>query len=329
MKDLPDYYILIGMITILAMQLAGCQLHNPAQPGNLVPPTVDDDPGLPTLSLSSTKLYYQTYGNSGKKPVIVLHGGPGNDFRYQLSLMQRVDGYSLADDYFFIFYDQRGAGQSRRHDREALNTTLMLQDLEEIADRYSPTQPIAVLGHSWGGTHAVQYLNTHPDRVKAAILIEPDGVKGVFNQEAGGSDIGGPNFTDIQNIAWTREVISGKDHERADYQVQVVFSRNQERFDAPFARSGFLAIYYVNLNELSNNTYDFSQRLPEFKGKALLLQGDKSVISVAFQQKYNFQFFPNRSVYTFPDCNHTEMFTNPRNVPVLINQVKNFLHENY
>ena len=61
----------------------------------------------------------------------------------------------------------------------------------------------------------------------------------------------------------------------------------------------------------------------------MFLQGDKSVIDIDFQQKYNFQFFPNRAVYTFPNCDHTEMFTNPANVSILINQVKNFLDENY
>jgi len=74
--------------------------------------------------------------------------------------MQRVNGYSLSDDYFFIFYDQRGAGQSRRHDKEELNIVLMLKDLEEIVDRYAPTEPVTLLGHSWGGTHAMQYIST-------------------------------------------------------------------------------------------------------------------------------------------------------------------------
>jgi proline iminopeptidase len=319
--------MIIIMLPILL--ITGCELHDLGEPGNLVPPTVDDDHSLPALNLSSTKLYYQTFGDPGKKPVIVLHGGPGNDFRHQLSLMQRVNGYSLADDYFFIFYDQRGAGQSRRHPKEELNTTLMLKDLEEIADHYSPTRPIALLGHSWGGTHAIQYLNAHPDRVKAAVLIESDGARGEFNKEAGGTDVGGPGFKDIQNFAWTREVISGKDHEQADYQVLLAFISQKQRFEAPIARVGFLSIYYVNLHELSNNTYDFSKRLNEFDGKVLFLQGDKSVLNFNFQQKYNFQFFPNRSVYTFPDCDHTEMFTNPQNVPVLINQVKTFLNENY
>ena len=312
-----------------SLWIASCQLQDSAEPGNLVLKTVDDDPNLPALTLSSTKLYYQTYGDPRNKPVIVLHGGPGNDFRYQLSLMARVNGYSLADDYFFIFYDQRGAGQSRRHGKEGLSTALMLKDLEEIVDRYSPTEPVALLGQSWGGTHAMQYLNAHPERVKAAIFIEPDGVKGAFNKEVGGTAVGGPNFNDIQNIAWTRGLLTGKNQEVADYQVQVVFIRQQQRFDEPFARSGFLSIYYVNLNELSKNTFDFSQRLGEFTGKALFLQGDKSVVDIGFQQKYNFQFFPNRDVYTFSDCDHTEMFTNPQNVPVLITQVKNFLNENY
>jgi len=124
----------LATYTFGSLLIASCQLRDTAQPGNLVPPTVDNDPNLPALTLSSTKLYYQTYGDPSKKPVVVLHGGRGNDFRYHLSLMQRVNGYRLSDDSFFIFYDQRGAGQSRRHGKEGLNTTLMLKDSEEIAD---------------------------------------------------------------------------------------------------------------------------------------------------------------------------------------------------
>jgi proline iminopeptidase len=329
MMQLMQHAKRLAACALGSLLVAGCELQDPAQPGRLVPETVDDDPSLAALTLSSTKLYHQTFGDPSKKPVIVLHGGPGNDFRYMLSLVQRVNGYSLADDYFFLFYDQRGAGQSRRHGKEGLNTGLMLKDLEEIVDRYSPNSPVALLGHSWGGTHTMQYLNAHPNRVKAVVFLEPDGAKGASNKEAGGTAVGGPNFTDIQNIAWTRGLLTGKNHELADYQVQMVFIREQQRFEAPFARSGFLSIYYVNLNELSNNTYDFSQRLREFTGKALFLQGDKSVVDISFQQKYNFQFFPDRAVYTFPDCDHTEMFTNPQNVPVLIKQVKTFLDANY
>src|SRR5262245_39567974 len=74
---------------------------------DLVPKTVDEDPSLPSLEISGTRLHLETFGTPGNPVVIVLHGGPGADYRSLLPLS------ALADDGFFVvFWDQRGTGLS-------------------------------------------------------------------------------------------------------------------------------------------------------------------------------------------------------------------------
>lgn len=52
-------------------------------------------------------IYFHTYGNQNAKPIIILTGGPGNDYR-QLEEM----AIKLSRDYRSILIEQRGTGRS-------------------------------------------------------------------------------------------------------------------------------------------------------------------------------------------------------------------------
>jgi len=88
-----------------SLLIAGCL--SPNAPGNLVPGTVDDDPSLPRAELNGTVFHLETFGVPINPPIIVLHGGPGHDYRCMLSLVRDYGQGSLADDFFFVFWDQR------------------------------------------------------------------------------------------------------------------------------------------------------------------------------------------------------------------------------
>ena len=70
--------------------------------------TVVDDASLPQIEINGVRLHAETYGDPSNPVIIVLHGGPGGDYRSQLGAR------SLADTNFVVFYDQRGAGLSER-----------------------------------------------------------------------------------------------------------------------------------------------------------------------------------------------------------------------
>jgi len=75
--------------------------------------------------------------------VIVRHAGPGGDHRSPLPLAARAgDGYRVQ------FYDQRGAGLSKRVDDAALTLDGHLAELDALAERLSPGAPVVLIGHS-------------------------------------------------------------------------------------------------------------------------------------------------------------------------------------
>ncbi|MDL1892501.1 alpha/beta hydrolase, partial [Sphingobacteriales bacterium CHB3] len=51
----------------------------------MVPLTVDQDPSLPSISVNGTQLHAETYGNPNDPMIVVLHGGPGSDYRSLLN----------------------------------------------------------------------------------------------------------------------------------------------------------------------------------------------------------------------------------------------------
>ncbi len=130
--------------------------------------TVDKHEEATGTEINGYFFHTQTYGDSSKPEVIVLHGGPGYDFRYLLSFR------AMADDYHVIFYDQRGSGLSPRVHPDALTIDQAIRDLEAVIDYYSADEEVLLIGHSWGGLIASHYVARHPEKVEKLALLEPE-----------------------------------------------------------------------------------------------------------------------------------------------------------
>ena len=117
--------IFMSMVLMAAITGTACKKELKVnEAGNLVPKTVTEDPSLPAISVNGTRLHAETFGNPDDPMVVVLHGGPGADYRSMLNVR------ALADDgYFVVFYDQRGSGLSQRQDKSGYSIQLMLDDL--------------------------------------------------------------------------------------------------------------------------------------------------------------------------------------------------------
>ncbi|MEZ4428444.1 MAG: alpha/beta hydrolase [Nannocystaceae bacterium] len=137
----------------------------PAAP---VPATVADDPSLPRIELNGVALHVESFGAAEDPVIIVLHGGPGGDYRNLRMLA------ALADDgYRVVFYDQRGSGLSARLPADQITFQSMLDDLDAIVDRFGEGRPVALIGHSWGAMLTAYYLAQEPEKVARAVLAEP------------------------------------------------------------------------------------------------------------------------------------------------------------
>ena len=128
------------------------------------------------------RTYYWVAGDldSGKAPLLLLHGGPGSTHNY----------FETFDDLAetgraIVTYDQIGCGLSSMPDQPALWTAqTWLDELEEIRRHLGLTR-VHLLGQSWGGMLAIAYLcDRSPQGVVSAILSSTLPSVRLWEQEA-------------------------------------------------------------------------------------------------------------------------------------------------
>lgn len=156
-----------------------CNKRDITEPGLLVPKTVDQDPGLPSVKIGGNLLHSEAFGHPDSTLVICIHGGPGSDYRYLLNCKD-LAGYG----YRVVFYDQIGSGLSQRVPKsffENYSSDLLryfYDELDAIIAHYrtKPNQKVFLLGHSWGGMLATGFAGRYPNKVQALVVGEPGGL---------------------------------------------------------------------------------------------------------------------------------------------------------
>ena len=114
------------------------------------------------------KTYYRIAGecSGNKKPLILLHGGPGSTHNY-FEVLDRLADEGRA----IISYDQLGCGNSyvEGHSELWCSKTWM-NELIELR-KYLGLNELHLLGQSWGGMLSIEYLCDHkPEGIKSVIL---------------------------------------------------------------------------------------------------------------------------------------------------------------
>jgi len=124
--------------------------------GAYVAKTVAQNPTLPHVTINNITFHAESFGDPNDPVVIVLRGGPGDDYKSLLSLKE------LSDEYFVVFYDQRGTGLSPRVGAEELTFDLTVSDLDLIVDHFSQGRKVNLAGHSFGAMVASPYIGLKP-----------------------------------------------------------------------------------------------------------------------------------------------------------------------
>jgi proline iminopeptidase len=120
------------------------------------------------LDVPGGRVWYRQIGNGPGVPLLALHGGPGGlSCRFQ-SLAP------LADERPVIFYDQLGSGRSDHPaDTTLWNVDRFVAEVDAVR-RGLGLDSVHLLGHSWGGALAAEYLiAAKPAGVVSVILSSP------------------------------------------------------------------------------------------------------------------------------------------------------------
>jgi proline iminopeptidase len=278
--------------------------------------------------MNGSRFHFQTFGDPANPVIVFLHGGPGGDYRSLLAMGARDGGYSLADDHFLVYWDQRGAGLSRRHDRATLKLDIYDADLDSLVNRYSPSRPVYLIGTSWGGMYATAYINRHPDRVAGAVLIEPGPLDGRTYEQVK-DDLFDLDLTAewLNDIVWSNQFLSPDDHIRLDYQRLLGLKESQPRFHQskknpePMWRMGAVVSRYLQEDGQNDNgvaVYDFTTDLSRYTTPVLFIAGSKSeVLGEDFQRKQMTKY-PSASLEVVSGAGHDVHWSHTREVLALV-----------
>jgi proline iminopeptidase len=296
----------LALLCCCIVALISCQnqdsLFDMNTPGNLVPETVTTDPLLPRVKVNGTVLHAETFGDIQNPIIIFLHGGPGSDYRPMISefMVENASRYPnerkvtnagltrLQDEYFCIFYDQRGAGLSTRYDPGVMDFDMYVDDLDAIVNYYLDQKLIEtgvqddqvyLFGWSFGGILATGYINAYPEKVKDVVLYESgpltfDNWEYFKENSTGLTSQLGDEW--VEEFLMSHDHISPDTHEKADFQIAIPAFRAQpelhEHPETPAWRFGAF-LRGDNLDFSQSESFDITSNLRSFNGNMVFVSG--------------------------------------------------------
>ena len=326
---MKKFIIAIGVIALIPLVFLAFAWISPIK----FSPTVDQDPSLPSLTLNDYTFHAETMGEEGSPVIIVLHGGPGGDYRNLLPIAP------LADDYQLVFYDQRMSGLSSRMFDGEITLQSYFDDLDAFVDHFGRGRKVILLGHSWGAMMASGYVGMHPEKVSQIILIEP-GILRPDLSEAFTQSQGGPTWNVYPNLAmiWLnsqRVDVSQDQYAREDYLLTNAYEYIggtdvhcgnviPDNFEGWRASRKILeenVIAYANDPELFAKL-DFISDAHRFEGETLFLASTCNKIYGADYQEQHLPFFQHATLEIIEDAGHFIFYDQPE---VSLDLIRDFL----
>lgn len=121
---------------------------------------------MTTLSIRDVRLFVEVVGHG--YPLALMHGGPGGDHWTMLPFRQ------LADRFTLVFYDHRCNGRSVGAPVTSMTWENLTADADALRQRLG-FEKWAVLGHSFGGSVALEYALRYPESLSHLILLDTGG----------------------------------------------------------------------------------------------------------------------------------------------------------
>ncbi|MBR9867776.1 MAG: alpha/beta hydrolase [Oceanospirillales bacterium] len=109
------------------------------------------------------KLHYLQWGDPQGIPVVMLHGLRGFAETWEELV------HALGNQYLCFALDQRGRGESDWGAVSDYHTDAYVKDLNAFVEHLG-LERFILIGHSLGGTNALEYTRQNPDRVQLLVI---------------------------------------------------------------------------------------------------------------------------------------------------------------
>ncbi len=290
-----------------------------------VPETVAQDSSLPHITIDGVTYHAETFGDPSNPVVIAIHGGPGGDYRSILTLQ------TLADEYYVVFFDQRGAGLSPRVAPAEITLESAISDLDSVVEYYGRGEKVNLVGHSWGAMLASAYLGQNPQKVDHIVLAEPGFLNSEFAEEwAAGTQmhfspgvltyflktkfealhVNGPDdYAADDYFSHQINLYQGDDHPQASYYCEG--DKPSENVSWRSGAAAGNAIHQEAVDADGNFDINLAEGVENFTDTVLFMTGEcQQLIGADFQSR-QMTLFPSAKLAVIPDAGHEMFFENP------------------
>jgi pimeloyl-ACP methyl ester carboxylesterase len=111
------------------------------------------------------RLHYVDWGQAGKPPLLLLHGGRDHCRNWDWTAT------ALRDEWHVIAPDLRGHGDSQWSQDGSYAMTGYIYDLAQLIHQQR-LAPVTIIAHSLGGNIALRYAGIYPETVAKLVAIE-------------------------------------------------------------------------------------------------------------------------------------------------------------
>ena len=185
-------------------------------------------------------------------PLIILHGGPGGCVERYEPLEKLVDfGIPL------IFYDQLGCGYSKvpKNHKISWNFQVFLDEFENLI-KYFKLEKYNVLGHSWGGMLALEYVCNFEHKGLEKLIL----------------------FSTLPSTKiWNDEHIKMLDEFTPEENAALLAERDGKEYDKKVHKTAIKKFYKNHVGKRSKDLYPFkTKRFPKTNKEIYELMWGKS-----------------------------------------------------